>query len=484
MVFCLVMSLLRRRQPRRWPLALLVGLAALVSGLAVVFVLGRPLLTESTPRDGASGLSTRALIHLTFSQPMNPESVAGALAIDPETAGAWQWDPSGKIATFVGEQPWPEHITVTVSLSGGQAANGLPLFERRTWSFGVGGERVLFLYGLDTVIASVEADSRLPLDKVEPDILAREPNGILEFDVSPAGGTIVYSAPRDDGGSDLKLINVDGSDSRVLLACPGESCRRPTFSPDGARIAFERQGPTTDVAGQPSFGEPHVEVLALAQGTPVALSAAAGQTRDPNWARDGKLVVYDPGRQAFVVLDPTLGSPSYVPALSGQFGDISPDGSTLVFPELYTPLTTTTTISTETLYAPAFSFFSRLQAVNLADNHATNLSGDAVVEDTAPLYAPDGQWLIFTRRGLTPDTWTPGRQLWRMRPDGREATPITNDPIAYHSAVEWSPDGTRLVYMRTDSSDPSRAPEIWISNADGTDAHAVVSGGFGPEWLP
>ena len=91
---------------------------------------------------------------------------------------------------------------------------------------------------------------------------------------------------------------------------------------------------------------------------------------------------------------------------------------------------------------------------------------------------------MFARRGLTVDTWTPGRQLWRMRPDGSAATALTNDPLAYHSAVRWSPDGSRLVYMRTDSSDPSRAPEIWISNADGSDAHAVVSGGFGPEWLP
>ncbi len=478
------MSLLRRRQPRRWPLALLVGLGAVLLGVAVVVALGRPVLTESAPGDGAAGLSTRALIRLSFNQPMNPDSVASALSIEPPTTGEWRWDETARHATYVTELPWPEHITVTVALNGGQAANGLPLIERRGWSFGVGGERVLFLYGLDTVIASVEADSRVPLDKVEPDILAREPNGILEFDVSPEGGTIVYAAPREDGGSDLKLVNVDGSDPRLLLACPNESCRRPVFSPDGARIAFERQTRIIDAAGQPSFGEPHVEVLALAQGTPLALSAAAGQTRDPNWSRVGQLVVYDPGRQAFVVLDPALGSPTYVPALSGQFGDIAPDGQTLVFPELYTPITTTDTISTETLYASAFSFFSRLQAVNLADNRETNLSGNPVVEDTSPLYAPGGQWLVFARRGLTPSTWTPGRQLWRMRPDGREAAPITNDPLAYYSAVQWSPDGTRLVFMRTDSSDPSRAPEIWISNADGADAHAVVSGGFGPEWLP
>lgn len=460
----------------------MLGAAAL--GLGAVFLFGRPQLTASAPADGATGLSTRALIHLDFNQPMDPTSVAAALTLEPAAAGSWQWDPAGQTALFLPTAPWPEHITVTVTLNGGQAANGLPLLERPSWSFGVGGERVLFLYGLNAAIASVEADSRLPLDKVDPDILASEPSGILEFDVSPEGGTIVYAALREDGGADLKIVGVDGSEGRVLLACPEESCRHPVFSPDGTRVAFERQTRVTDVSGQTTFGEPHVEVLALGQGQPLALSAAAGQTRDPNWSTVGQLVVYDPGRQAFIVLDPALGSPTYVPALSGQFGDIAPDGRTLVFPELYAPITTTSTISTETLYASAFSFFSRLQAVDLASNQTTNVSGAQVVEDTAPLYAPDGQWLVFARRGLTVSTWSPGRQLWRMRPDGSGAAPITNDPLAYHSAVRWSPDGARLVYMRTDSSDPSRAPEIWISNADGSDAHAVVSGGFGPEWLP
>ncbi len=460
----------------------MLGAAAL--GLGAAFLFGRPRLIASAPADGATGLSTRALIHLDFNQPMDTASVAAALTLEPAAAGTWQWDPAGQTALFLPAAPWPEHITVTVQLNGGLAANGLPLLERPSWAFGVGGERVLFLYGLNAAIASVEADSRLPLDKVDPDILASEPSGILEFDVSPEGGTIVYATLRDDGGADLKIVGVDGSEGRVLLACPEESCRHPVFSPDGTRVAFERQTHVTDVSGQATFGEPHVEVLALAQGQPLALSAAAGQTRDPNWSAVGQLVVYDPGRQAFIVLDPALGSPTYVPALSGQFGDIAPDGRTLVFPELYAPITTTNTISTETLYASAFSFFSRLQAVDLASNQTTNLSGAQVVEDTAPLYAPDGQWLVFARRGLTVSTWSPGRQLWRMRPDGSGAAPITNDPLAYHSAVRWSPDGARLVYMRTDSSDPSRAPEIWISNADGSDAHAVVSGGFGPEWLP
>jgi len=461
-----------------------VVLVTVLGGLAIVAFLARPVLVDSAPAHDASGLSTRALVRLAFNQPMNPESVAAAVAIDPPTEGAWEWDASGQSAHFLPAAPWPEHITITVSLNGGQAANGIPVLERRRWAFGVGGERVLFLYGLDAVIASVEADSRLPLDKVEPDVLVREPNGILEFDVSPAGGTIVYAASRPEGGADLKLVNIDGSDPRLLLACPEESCRRPVFAPNGDRVAFERQSRGLDAAGNLGYGEPHVEVLDLAAGSPLALSAAAGQTRDPNWSSSGQLVVYDPGRQAFIVLDRQLGSPTYVPALSGQFGDISPDGRTLIFPEIYAPITTTSTISTVTLYASPYNFFSRLEKVDLATNATLNLSGDAVVEDTAPLYAPDGQWLVFARRGLTTSTWTPGRQLWRMRPDGTGAVAITNDPIGYHSAVRWSPDGTRLVYMRTDSADPSRAPEIWICNADGSDAHAIVSGGFGPEWLP
>src|SRR5690606_33846671 len=82
-----------------------------------------------------------------------------------------------------------------------------------------------------------------------------------------------------------------------------------------------------------------------------------------------------------------------------------------------------------------------------ADTPRALRSPAAAVADTAPAFSPDGEWIAF---GRAPANTAAGRQLWLMRPDGRDARPLTSDPAVTHGPPSWSPDGRTLLFQRYD----------------------------------
>ena len=92
-----------------------------------------------------------------------------------------------------------------------------------------------------------------------------------------------------------------------------------------------------------------------------------------------------------------------------------------------------------------------------------------------PEYAPDGKtiWFNSTRTGLM--------QVWRMNRDGSEQTQMT-----FTERNNWfghvSPDGSKVAYISYGRDDLEAGEhlcdmrvEIWLMNADGSNAHRVAS---------
>lgn len=474
----------RRTSARRWlGLAALAGLG-LAAGLVLVAGLAVPRVVDFAPANAAADVSTRARLRLTFSRPMEPASVAAALSLTPAWPGDLTWDAAGTTLTFTPRQAWPAASTVTVTLAGGRSQLGLPLFGSTSWSFNVGQERVIFLAGGAPNLAVISSAAQ----EAQPAYLTAEPYGVAEFAVRPDGSQIVYAARRADGGADLRAITPDGGEPQTLLACPEADCRAPTFSPQGDRLAYERQTPARSAAGDAGFGDPRIHVLDLATGQDRAVGDPANQARSPLWSPDGRLSFYDPVRQAVVILELANAAATYVPATSGEPGTFSPDGRTYIFPEIAlqdNAITLTGTLAvTDNVPVEVAGFYSHLLRADVATNAVQDLSGAGVVEDASPVYSVDGAWVAFGRRPIEGETWQPGRQLWLMRPDGTEAHPLTRAPEYNHSAFQWSPDGRRLIYMRFNAIDPNEPAEIWLMNVDGTGARRLTAGGYTPEWLP
>jgi len=454
----------------RFPAGLLLVILGLLFGIGLVGFLALPRVEAFSPANNARELASYTPLHITFNRSMDHTSVELALHLTPDPGGEFTWDDNR--LTFTPLHPWPANSLVAVWLAGGQSERGLPLLGETRWVFYVSGKRLAYLLGepANVWVSSLDTDAA-------PRQITHEPLGVEDFDLMPDGLQLIYAAHRADGGALLKLAAVDGSAVTDLLPCPDETCFGPVIAPDGRRLAYER--------GALVSGRSTIHIYTFATGNDLPLSDTSDSdvtARLPRWGSDGRLSYYDTQRQAIVIQNLDTQQVTYIPATSGEMGSWSPDGQYLVYPEIFFPVEPVTDTISETEHID--KFFSHLLRVTIATNDMTNLSGEGFVEDASPVYAHSGAWLAFGRRGLAADQWTPGRQLWLMRPDGSEAHALTAEPFFNHSGFQWSPDSAWIAYMRFNAADPISPAEIWVIKTDGTDARQISVGGFLPQWLP
>lgn len=93
-----------------------------------------PLVTGAYPEGGASNVGLLEEITITFSEPMNIESVANALAVDPPISLAVpKWEST---TMRIIHEPFPDDSAVTVTVGTGAAdLAGNNLEENHVWSF-------------------------------------------------------------------------------------------------------------------------------------------------------------------------------------------------------------------------------------------------------------------------------------------------------------------------------------------------------------
>ena len=171
------------------------------------------------------------------------------------------WSPDGSRIAY--GRGLPTDIWVMNADGTGQTA--LTRGQGPTWS--PDGTRIVFSRSGSIYVINPDGTGLTQLTNPGPDFFDFGP------DYSPDGGKIAFSRDPQAGGSDIWVMNADGTDQHPLNQ--GNGASSPTWSSDGRRIAFSM------VSGNPTIFDLFVM---NADGTnPVNITNALGNDVEPDW---------------------------------------------------------------------------------------------------------------------------------------------------------------------------------------------------------
>jgi TolB protein len=232
------------------------------------------------------------------------------------------------------------------------------------------------------------------------------------------------------GVSTLETLNVDGSAKHYVGGDRGEA---GAWSPDGARIAYERDG----------------QIWVVKSNGQNAHSLGVNGNV-PTWSPDGTKIAFSDNGTAIKVVNADGSGLTQLTADFDGGPTWSPDGTQIVF-HRYQP--------TPSGYVPALWIMDAN-----GENEALLYDGGGVV---FPDWAPDGSKLVFSSGG----------QVWVIDADGSDPTQLTFD--GFNVSPGFSPDGLKIVFTS------SRSNGIWTMSADGTQQiEQNTVGGYSPTWQP
>lgn len=454
---------------------LILLLLILILGLGIAYLLLSPRLLEVTPQEGSTSVAAGGPIQLFFSRAMDVDSITDRLSIDPSIEGVFTWEANS--LTFTPGGPWPSGDTITVHLDSGATSANFPRLKTNreaSWSFTIRQPLLAYLYPADgpADIYSIN------LQTGEIQQLSDIPGEVLDFDVDSTGSKIYFNTSHGGGGSSLHELDLLTGEVTTLLDCSQALCRYPKISPDGDYLAYER----TSLAGSNQPNYPQVWLLPLGANDtkPYLVGNATHQTQQPLWSAGGLLAYYNFSESAFIIQEANGGELKRIPSQTGVPGDWSPGGKSYVIPEIIIEAIEQSGELTDLKNIPS----SHLLRFDLPDNSTYDLTQLNNLEDTSPAYSPDGERLAFARKFLDITRWSPGRQLWTMKADGSKAIQYTDDPDYNHYDFAWSPTGEQIAYARFNKNLLTDPPEIWLMNADGSEALELIVGGYAPQWIP
>lgn len=305
-------------------------------------------------------------------------------------------------------------------------------------------------------------------------------------------------ATATNGNSNIWVVNADGSNPRPLLEIDeATSNSRPAWSPDGHKVAFSSTRPLDGNVGNANIWVVNADGSGAHPLTKLARSVRFIGSYGVAWSPDGR-------RLAFISDRALDGSNAQNTNEITNVWVMNADGSGL------RPLTKLTAALTQVsgplVWSPdsrklAFSWNRALdnsdavESVSPSNIWVVNEDGsglkpltrttDKFLSASEPDWSPDGSKLIF----LFKDS------IWMMNGDGSGMKPLTTRTFTpFISSPVWSPDGTKIAFQYTDvveftGSGRRTTLNIWVINADGSGATPVThyrSGGVGgrPSWRP
>ena len=448
---------------------LVIGILILIAALAAGgYWLLTPKVTSILPAENAADIFTDSPIQITFSTAIRPDGIERYLRVEPNTTGIYQVIDNTLV--FTPSIPWAQdtHVKVTV-LPGIKSTLGLSLVTGRSWSFTTRHPWLFYL--MDSV-------DRTDLYSIDPSGLDTQkvlPNGdsVLDYDIGP-DHSVYYSTGTADGGTLIRKADLVSQSTTDLAACPDAVCTQLRISPDeGILVYYSVDRSTSTVKKETGAVDAEAGERPTGwQGKPVGIKDHA--TRDPAWSTGGWLAFYDETSAAFQFYYPPDGKRVSFNNATGEPGSWSADGKMYAAPD----------INYNDGLSGAPIYYSQIISYNPQTGDRTELTRDNRMEDLLPTFSPDGTQVVFARRYLNPENWTPGRQVWAMNVDGSNIRPLTNSPVDNHLGFAWSPSGDMLAYLQFNTASLTGKRGLWLMDMSTGSTRQILVDAYNLQWLP
>lgn len=391
---------------------------------------------------------------------MQLESIQDHLEIDPPIPG--ELEIAERAVTFTPYATWSKAAVVRVLLEAGTRSKlGLSVLDDQQWTFTVSPAKLVYLWPYDQPANLYMVD----IHSGETRQLTNTTAGVQSFSISSDGMELFYSQMKSNSGADLYAWERSSRKSSLLLDCGEGQCSSPQVSPDGRFLAYilsERLG-----------AQPGLWVYDLNMGSRSLISSLDKTVDVLSWTTTGLLTYFIPGENRVVMIDPEAGDENGFYIDSEQLGSWSLDGSTYL----------TNRLIPVSIPGLQEALSSHLTLYTVEKHSLEDLTVVNNLEDSNAAFSTDGQWIAFGRKSLSVDAWTPGRQLWVMRPDGSGAHQLTDEPSYHHTDFTWSPDSQKIAFMRFNQTKITDPPELWLIDAAGTQPLRLVIGAYSPGWM-
>lgn len=440
-----------------WKTGVLIAIALLVAGLLTGWQLS-PRIIEVLPTD--SEIQGRQPLTIEFNRAMDPQSIEDSWEVSPPYDGKISWEADFKSMTFTPGTIWPPGEIVSIRLGrGAQSKLRLPFWREFNYQWPVSPTSLVFLW---------PADGKSNLYVINPEsgesqTLTDHPGGVLDYSITPNNEQIYYSVSSENGTSRIMVLDLQTGVTSQVINCSEALCTMPQLSADGDRLAYE-------VLSQEPGALPGIRIFNLSDQSNVDLAEPDQYLESPLWSLSGWLAYYNQTTKGYQFWNPAVDITRFLPNETSGDGTWSADGRYF--------------LTSEILFIGDTLAPRHLQLYDLVEETTQDLSKGNFLEDLNPSFSSHGLAFAFSRKSLSPQDWTPGRQLWVMDLDSGESTPLTDEIDYHHTSFAWHPDGQKLAYVRYNQAALSEAPEIWLIETTSGEALRLIINGFAPGWIP